>query len=182
MKYKLLKGYNRETASPEVVRIPGYFPWEAATDFCRIYAVPPVGTKNAEDRGHWPHFLLINTGYLWDGASGPARNDDGNALAALAHDVGYECGRLGLLPPQARKSIDKTLRFYIQNYRPIIRDEQGNPCRGSHGDLFRRRMTHCEHARAWVRGWYYYWGVRLFAGEAWRARPKGERNEQLLEA
>ena len=54
-------------------------------------------------------YLLIETGYEWDGASG-AINTPNYARASLVHDALYELMRARLIPLSSRRAADKLLR------------------------------------------------------------------------
>lgn len=68
--------------------------------------------------------LINSVGYAWDGASGPAINDDGNMGPSLVHDSGYQLLRLGLLPPEYKDLFDKEYhRLCLANGMEVARAE-----------------------------------------------------------
>jgi len=81
--------------------------------------------------------LTIKSGYAWDGPSGPAFDTSNFMRGSLVHDVLYQLMREGLLPRTARKYADQLLR---------------QMCR--------------EDGMSWVRAWWVYRGVRMFARRA----------------
>ena len=81
--------------------------------------------------------LLLNKGYAWDGASGPARDTQSIMRGALVHDGFYQLMRDAGLPLSYRKPVDKLLRRMCR--------EDGMP---------------------WLRAWWVYWAVRIFGKEA----------------
>lgn len=81
--------------------------------------------------------LTIHAGYMWDGASGPAKDTPNFMRASLVHDALYQLIRLGLLHTSDRRYADQLLR------RICLADG-----------------IHC------FRAWYVYWGVRIFGGYA----------------
>lgn len=55
--------------------------------------------------------VIESVGYAWDGASGPAIDDDTNMVPALEHDGLYQLIRAGILPEDPwRKYADERLR------------------------------------------------------------------------
>lgn len=54
-------------------------------------------------------WLKINTGYWWDGPSGPTIDTKDFMRGALAHDALYQLMRLGALGQEYRKAADKVL-------------------------------------------------------------------------
>lgn len=77
--------------------------------------------------------LVVNTGYSWDGASGPTLDDGSNMRASLVHDVLYQAISEKLLDKSMRKEVDR---------------------------LFYRMLR--EDGMPWWRAQYYYLGVRWF--------------------
>lgn len=89
--------------------------------------------------------LTIKAGYAWDGPSGPTFDTSNFMRGSLVHDVLYQFMREEKLPKSDRKFADELLR---------------KMCR--------------EDGMSWVRAWWVYRGVRLFAGKASlpsRSRP-----------
>jgi len=54
--------------------------------------------------------LLVKSGYLWDGPSGPTIDTASSMRASLAHDALYDLIRQGVLSEQRRAACDETLR------------------------------------------------------------------------
>jgi hypothetical protein len=52
---------------------------------------------------------VINAGYAWNGASGPTMDTLNSMIGSLAHDVGYQLIRLGLIDPGYKPYLDKVL-------------------------------------------------------------------------
>lgn len=92
--------------------------------------------------------LTLNTGYRWDGASGPVIDRPSNMRASLAHDGLYQLLRAGKLDPELRREADAV-------YRDLLIE-----CGGW----------------AWV-AWLDYFGLRLFAGYAARPQREVEDTE-----
>jgi hypothetical protein len=68
--------------------------------------------------------LLIKLGYAWDGASGPAIDDDTNIRPSCIHDALYQLIRMELLPPEYRELADDILEFTcIEDGMPKFRAE-----------------------------------------------------------
>ena len=86
--------------------------------------------------------IAVNSGYRWDGASGPTWDTVSTMRASLEHDVFYQMMRLELLP---------------QEFAPIA-------------DV-RFRNVLVEDGCSRLRAWYYYHGVNnCFAHRA--AKPR----------
>lgn len=83
--------------------------------------------------------IHFESGYRWDGPSGPTIDTRNAMLASLVHDGLYQAIREGWLDQakKVRKRADK-------EFRRILKKE---------GMIFWRR-------------WLWYWGVRLFAANA----------------
>ena len=81
--------------------------------------------------------LMVDAGYAWDGPSGPAFDTSNFMRGSLIHDVLYQLMREELIPRTARKYADQLLR---------------KMCR--------------EDGMSWVRAWWVYRGLRLFARKA----------------
>ena len=81
--------------------------------------------------------LTIKSGYAWDGPSGPAFDTRNFMRGSLVHDVLYQLMREGSLPRTARKYADELLRQMC-----------------------------LEDGMSWVRAWWVYRGVRMFAAKA----------------
>jgi len=102
-----------------------------------VVNVELLGTVNGSYATLQDGRLKIKSGYAWDGPSGPAF-DTGNFMrGSLVHDVLYQLMRENSLPRTARKYADQLLR---------------KMCR--------------EDGMSWVRAWWVYRGVRLFARKA----------------
>lgn len=80
--------------------------------------------------------LTVYPGYWWDGAT-MAWDGGGMIAASLVHDPLYQMMRLQLLPRSYRKLADLTMRDVLVR--------EGAP---------------------WIRRWWVYWAVRIFAGGA----------------
>jgi hypothetical protein len=69
-------------------------------------------------QGEWfrldDDFLLIYTGYAWDGASGPTADTPSTMRGSAVHDVGYQSIRLGVLPESFRALFDQELERCCQ--------------------------------------------------------------------
>lgn len=89
-------------------------------------------------------FLQIQHGYAWDGCSGPTLDDKTNMRAGLIHDALYQLMRQGLLSQNWREQADRELRKVC-----------------------------LEDGMSWIRAWYYYKAVRLFAASA--AKPSSKK-------
>lgn len=50
--------------------------------------------------------LVINSGYLWDGVSGPTWDTESTMIPGLVHDALYQAIRLQLLPLHQKETID----------------------------------------------------------------------------
>ena len=108
--------------------------------------------------------LRIKEGYMWDGTSGPTIQTNGTRLAGLVHDALYQCIREGYLTPEYKDLADQQLRHLIATYR---------------------RSKWAGHFLApWrsFRGWYFYWGVRLFGKSSTKKKSHGEKNKVVFEA
>jgi len=81
--------------------------------------------------------LLINEGYAWDGASGPARDTNNIMRASLVHDALYQLGRAGKLNYSRRKAADQAF------HRICLEDGMSR-----------------------FRAWYVYRAVRMFAAKS----------------
>ena len=53
--------------------------------------------------------LVVQPGYAWNGASGPAIDTPITMQASLVHDVGYQCVRAGFLTVAFRGTFDAIL-------------------------------------------------------------------------
>ena len=82
-------------------------------------------------------FLRIQSGYAWDGASGPTVDTAATMYPALVHDALYQLIRLGVLPTSSRKGVDK---------------------------LFRRLLK--AGGMTFFRRWYFYQAVRWFGASS----------------
>tara|TARA_R110001632_G_scaffold48655_1_gene122487 strand:+ start:4059 stop:4457 length:399 start_codon:yes stop_codon:yes gene_type:complete len=80
--------------------------------------------------------LLIGTGYMWDGASGPAIDCSLNMRGSLVHDALYQLIKENCLPLSFRRHADKI--FYN-----ILRED----------------------GMSWIRAKVYYRAVRMFGGK-----------------
>jgi len=89
--------------------------------------------------------LLIKSGYAWDGASGPAIDDDTNMRASCVHDALYQLLRMCLLSPEYRELADDILEFICQ-----------------------------EDGMSDFRAAYYHRGVDIFAADAADPKNKKE--------
>ena len=81
--------------------------------------------------------LLIHAGYAWDGATKPAINTKNFRRGSLVHDSLYQLIREDYLPRNERLMADQELRRI---------------CR--------------EDGMSWLRAWWVYRAVRLFASKA----------------
>ena len=59
--------------------------------------------------------LSINSGYSWDGPSGPTFDSKDFMQASLVHDALYQLIREGVLPPKERKRADEIMREICLN-------------------------------------------------------------------
>lgn len=115
--------------------------------------------------------LTVRPGYAWDGASGPTLDTPATMEGALQHDVGYQCLREGLLPPEDRAVIDRILLRVMRDTGHAIA-------------ATRPTAPHRAAASLWstVRAGYYYAAVRVFGGSA-AARTAGpDPRDRLLTA
>ncbi len=55
-------------------------------------------------------WLLVRSGYAWDGPSGPTIDTLDSMRASLPHDGSYQLMRLGLISNSCREIVDKELR------------------------------------------------------------------------
>ena len=91
MKYQKIKNYKYKLAEPVIME---------------------TGIKN---NGYSHYFfsldqegcLVIHTGYLWDGVSGPTIDTQNTMLAGLVHDALYQAIRLGRLHHDFKDDVDK---------------------------------------------------------------------------
>ena len=60
---------------------------------------------------HTSGLLLIQSGYAWDGPSGPTLDTKSTMQASLAHDALYQLMREGLLSPEHKPEADRTLEM-----------------------------------------------------------------------
>ena len=97
--------------------------------------------------------LSIQSGYRWDGASGPTLDTRNTMRASCIHDALYQLIRCSLLSLSHKDSADKELA--------IIMEEDW--------------MPKTTPGRVWnkVRSGYYYWGVRLFG--RWACVPGSQK-------
>lgn len=51
--------------------------------------------------------LVIESGYAWDGASGPVRDTAKTLGPSLVHDAFYQMMRAGKLPQSKRRTVDR---------------------------------------------------------------------------
>lgn len=79
--------------------------------------------------------LLIQPGYAWDGASGPAIDTPNFMRGSLVHDALYQLIHIGALPAAYRKAADEELR------RVVLED-----------------------GMSWLRAQWVYLAVRAFGG------------------
>ena len=61
-----------------------------------------------------PTGLILQRGFEWDGASGPAIDTPNTVRASVVHDGLYRAIRVGILPPKARKIADKEMRKILK--------------------------------------------------------------------
>ena len=106
-------------------------PFEIWKDGTQAFASPHLGLGGS--------LFVIKEGYAWDGASGPTVDTETTMYAALVHDALYQLIRLGILPPEARKEVDKLFRRLLK----------------ADGMTFFRRG-------------YFYWAVRWFGASSAR--------------
>ena len=76
LSYRSIKGYKYHVASPFRVPVPSYF--------APLRAEIP-GFASLSDG-----YLLVNTGYAWDGPSGPVIHTKNWLKPSLVHDVFYQ--------------------------------------------------------------------------------------------
>jgi hypothetical protein len=81
--------------------------------------------------------LIIKRGYAWDGPSGPTIDTRNFMRGSLVHDALYQLMRSGDIDQKFRKDADVELRKI---------------CR--------------EDGMSWIRSWWVYWAVRIFAKKA----------------
>jgi len=81
--------------------------------------------------------LIVDRGYCWDGPSGPTFDTKSFMRGSVVHDVLYQAIRLGLLPLELRKQVDKELIKLCK-----------------------------EDGMTWLRRKYVYRSLRMFAGKA----------------
>ena len=101
-----------------------------------------IETENGAGKCVAIHF---ETGYQWDGPSGPTIDTCNAMRASLVHDGLYQAIREGWLEQRARKRADR-------EFHRILKKD---------GMIFWRR-------------WLWYWGVRLFAANA-AQKPRSSR-------
>ena len=121
-KYQLAEGFMIQTALKSKVPIE--------TEFISL-------SKNG--------LLYIESGYAFDGPSGPTWDTDNFMTPSLVHDAGYQLIRMALLPPHTRQYFDKLLIEMCKE----------------------REMSS-------IRRWWVYKGVRLGAGFAASPKNKKE--------
>ncbi|OGP67978.1 MAG: hypothetical protein A2W27_03660 [Deltaproteobacteria bacterium RBG_16_44_11] len=95
--------------------------------------------------------LIIYKGYAWDGPSGPTIDTKNFMRGSLVHDALYQLMRMKLLSVTLKNLADRLLR-------QICREDGMN----------------------WLRAWYVYWCVRLFAKSA-ATKPR-ESDTKIIEA
>lgn len=95
-------------------------------------------------------YMVIKSGYAWDGASGPALDTKDFMKASLVHDAFYQLMRIGLLDSKIWKSFADKLLYQICL-------EEGMP--------------------KW-RAWYVYMAVKLF-GPKYKG-TEGEKPERTV--
>ena len=94
--------------------------------------------------------LTINSGYAWDGPSGPAIDTKNFMTPSLVHDALYQLMREGHLDWRVyRNDADKLLR---------------KMCR--------------ERKMSWIRAWWVYHSLKIFGKSA--AIPSGSRKIHLV--
>ena len=59
-------------------------------------------------------FLVVPSGYRWDGASGPTIDTPGTMYPSLIHDACYNLIQRGLLDPRARPAVDRWFRLLLR--------------------------------------------------------------------
>ena len=97
---------------------------------------------------------ILQTGYAWDGASGPVIDTDGNLRGSLEHDATYQLLRLGELNLESdRELADKQ---FIITYKVDV--------------AHRNKLVR---AIAAIRRWLDYRGLRRFA--AFAADPENKK-------
>lgn len=115
-------GYKYQLATGYVTPVSIFPPHHIATDFI-------VLSTNG--------VLVINSGYAWDGPSGPTIDTKNFMRGSLVHDALYQLMREGLLDESWREQADKELRRICQ-----------------------------EDGMSWLRAWYVYYSVRDFGGSS----------------
>ena len=79
----------------------------------QTHIFPPKGQKLPGANGfitlHPDGFLDIESGYAWDGASGPAADTPKFMRGSLVHDALYQLLRAGQLLPIHREAVDELL-------------------------------------------------------------------------
>lgn len=93
MKYRSLKGYKYQVAETFTIRLP---------IFDDVTVSHPMFTLLGG-------VLTVQSGYCWDGASGPTWDDKTNMTPSLVHDVLYQSIRAGLIPASRREDADYAL-------------------------------------------------------------------------
>lgn len=121
------------TAPSKYVLLETYAHW------CRTGHLEPEGRSGyvALDENALIHVernaITIDTGFRWDGASGPTVDSSNTMRASLVHDAWYGCIRVGMLPVSSRRLADREMRRILK-----------------------------ADGMSWARRWLWYFGLRLF--------------------
>ena len=76
-----------------------------------LQIIPPDGTvKLPFITWHEDGYLIIQSGYAWDGPSGPTWDTDTFMRGSLVHDAMYQLMRMGEMSNIYREEADKLLR------------------------------------------------------------------------
>jgi hypothetical protein len=93
-----------------VVLHPGrYYKYELAEDYTHDTELRGFDIEVPFIRLHPDGQLVLQTGYSWDGASGPSLDTDTFVRGSLVHDALYQLIKLGALPPSTRAAADRLL-------------------------------------------------------------------------
>ena len=96
MKYRDIRAYKFQVYETEVTKTPIIPEKEIYHEFFMLLM---DGT------------LTVKKGYAWDGASGPVIQTKALLKASLAHDVFFQCMRVGLLPKSYFEVVNKFLQI-----------------------------------------------------------------------
>ena len=113
------KGYKYQLAKTAIFKVPVYV--DAESEFIMINS----------------GMLTVQSGYAWDGPSGPAFDTESFMQASLIHDAIYQLMREGVIGQKWRKTADKEMR------KACLKDGMSS-----------------------IRAWWCYRGVHSFASRA----------------